>query len=53
MSASSEVKAQHEAWRLMNRVYYHLRQQGAPREAKVIVNNLAAELFEEMFKEAA
>lgn len=43
----------HDAWKFMNRVYYYLRQVGAPSEAKTLVNALAAELFEDMFKEAA
>jgi uncharacterized protein (DUF2267 family) len=49
----NDLKTAHEAWKLMNRVYYHLRQSSAPSEAKTLVNKLAAELFEEMFKEAA
>ena len=49
----NDLKTAHEAWLLMNRVYWHLRQGDAPREAKALVNALAEELFEDMFKEAA
>lgn len=49
----TDLKNAHDAWKLMNRVYYHLCQSSAPSEAMTMVNKLAGELFEDMFKEAA
>lgn len=42
-----------DAWKMVHNAYYHVRRQHGPREARVILNELAGQLFEEMFKEAA